>query len=84
MSLKQFIEGGDDRLVRQYTYDDGTVVVADLRVDDDAVTIEVLEGVVLVVVEGEGSNGQFEIPIPEDGDAQAFINNGVLTIEVGA
>lgn len=82
MSLKQFIGSGDDRMVRQYDYDDESVIVVDLDVPDETVSLEVLEDAVLVVVETVEESGQAEIPIPEDGDARAFMNNGVLTIEV--
>ena len=83
MSLQQFIGSDDERMARQYEYDDETVIVADIGVIDDATSIEVLDDVVLVVVEDNGETEQAEIPLPEGGDAKAFINNGVLTIKVG-
>lgn len=83
MSLQQFIGNRDERILRQYDYDDGTVIVADLGVADEDASIEVLDDVVLVVVESDGETEQAEIPLPEGGDAKAFINNGVVTIEVG-
>lgn len=82
MSLKQFIGDGDERIARRYRYDDELVIVADLGVPDDATTIEVLDDVVLIVIEKEDETAQAEIQLPENGDAQAFINNGVVTIEV--
>ena len=82
MSLQQFIGSGDERILRQYDYDDATVVVADLGVADESTSIEVLDDVVLVVVDADGETEQAEIPLPEEGDAKAFINNGVVTIEV--
>ena len=82
MSLQQFIESSDERILRRYDYDDGTVVVADLGVADEDTSVEVLDDVVLVVVETDGETEQAEIPLPDGGDAKAFINNGVVTIEV--
>ena len=82
MSLQQFIGSGDERILRRYDYDDAAVVVADLGVADEHASVEVLDEVALVVVEAGGEVEQAEIPLPEGGDAKAFINNGVLTIEV--
>lgn len=84
MSLKQFIGDGDERIARRYRYDDKSVIVVDLGVADDATTVEVLDDVVLIVYENEGESAQAEIQLPEEGDAKAFINNGVVTIEVSA
>lgn len=67
----------DGRFVRQYEYDDATVVAAD--VGDHAATVDVV-GDTVIVVEGDGD--QFELDLPEGRDAQAFITNGILTIEV--
>jgi hypothetical protein len=52
-------------------------VVADLRTPGGAV--DVVGDTVIVV---DGNDEQFELELPEGGDAQAFINNGILTIEV--
>jgi HSP20 family molecular chaperone IbpA len=82
MSLQQFIGSSDERILRQYDYDDGTVIVADLGVADEDATVEVLDDVALVVVEVGGETEQAEIPLPDGGSAKAFINNGVVTIEV--
>lgn len=70
-----------NRLVRRYEYEDDDVIVVDLGADRDA-TVDVVDGSAIVVVERDGSDPeQLEIDLP-DGDAQAFIRNGVLTIEV--
>ncbi|MFT4890271.1 MAG: hypothetical protein ACI9YT_001185 [Halobacteriales archaeon] len=68
----------DDRFVRRYDYDDRTTIVADLGAGTGEVSVEVLDDVVIVV---DGSEDQYEIEIP-DGDAEAFMRNGVLTIDV--
>lgn len=82
MSLQQFIGSGDERMVRQYDYDDESVVVVDLGVSDEHVSVDVLDDTVMIVVETPEAAGQGEIPLPEGGEARAFINNGVVTIEV--
>ena len=53
------------------------MVAAD--VGDHAATVDVVGDTVIVV----GSDGeQFELELPEGSDAQAFITNGILTVEV--
>lgn len=67
----------DDAAVREFEYDDGTTVFAvDVGPSADA-SAEVVDGTVIVVADDE----QYDIELP-GGDAQAFIRNGVLTIEV--
>ncbi|MFB6074924.1 MAG: hypothetical protein ABEJ89_07925 [Haloarculaceae archaeon] len=74
MTGKQLV---DDVPVREYAYDDGTVVyAADLEVVGEA-SVEVVDGTAIVVAGSE----QYDIDLPE-GDARAFIRNGVLTIEM--
>ncbi len=80
MTLKQLREDIDG-IARQYEYDDGVTFVADLGVPDDAVTIDVVDDTAIVVVEHAGGSRQHEIDLPH-GDAEAFMHNGVLTIEV--
>jgi uncharacterized protein YlxW (UPF0749 family) len=75
MSAKQQL--GDDATVRRYEYDDGAVLAADLGTER-AASVDVLGETVIVVVDDE----QYDLEV--DGDADAFINNGVLTIEVHA
>jgi hypothetical protein len=62
--------------LRQYDYDDGRVLAADLGPGTDA-AVDVADGTVIVVVDGE----QHEVEAPGE-DARAFIRNGVLTVEV--
>jgi hypothetical protein len=80
MSLKRISET-DDVFTRRYEYDDEAVVAADLGVSGEA-TVDVLGDVAIVVFENEDGSEQVELELP-DGEAEAFITNGVLTIEVG-
>ena len=66
---------GDDASLRRYEYDDGVTLAADIGPERDA-DVEVLGDTVIVVVDDE----QYDLSV--DGDARAFIKNGVLTIEV--
>ena len=72
---EQFSETDVD--ARRFEYDDSVVLAADFG-DAPSASADVVGDTVIVVVDGE----QFEIEV--DGDAQAFIKNGVLTIEVSA
>jgi hypothetical protein len=80
MSLKRISEA-DDVFTRRYEYDDEAVVAADLGVSGEA-TVDVLGDVAIVVFENEDGSEQVELELP-DGEAEAFITNGVLTVEVG-
>ncbi|MFC7079826.1 DUF7127 family protein [Halorussus caseinilyticus] len=80
MSLKH-IADRDDVFARRYVYDDEEVLVADLGVGNDA-TVDVLDDAAIVVFEDDDEARQIELQLPESG-AEAFITNGVLTIEVG-
>lgn len=76
MELQQFARG-DERFVRRYEYDDEVVIVADL--DDADASVDVVDGTAIIVkADGE----QVDLDLPVDRDSQAFINNGVLTVEV--
>jgi hypothetical protein len=81
MSLKHITER-DDVFARRYEYDDAEVLAVDLGVSGD-VPVDVLDDEIIVVVEDGGDSRQMEFQLPDDGEAQAFITNGVLTIEVG-
>ncbi|MFB6164141.1 MAG: hypothetical protein ABEJ31_03185 [Haloarculaceae archaeon] len=68
--------------VSRYEYGDGTVVLAaDMGVGHET-AVDVVDGTVIVVVDDE--QYEFELPGDEerDTDAQAFMENGVLTVEV--
>ena len=73
MNVQQFAER-DDQFARRYVYDDTVVVAADLDATDAAV--DVLEDTVIVVTDDD----QYELDVA--GDPEAFMQNGVLTIEV--
>lgn len=62
--------------VAQYEYDDEIVLVADIGPGTDG-SVDVVDRTAVIVV----NEKQYEFDIPE-GDAQAFIKNGVVTIEV--
>lgn len=62
--------------VAQYDYGDEIVLVADIGPETDG-SVDVVDGTAMIVANGD----QYEFDIPE-GDAQAFIKNGVVTIEV--
>lgn len=74
MSLKQTLrEQGFES--RRFEYEDRTQYVVDLGAGAD-VSVDVVDGTAIVVVDEE----QYDVSVP--GDAQAFMTNGVLTIEV--
>lgn len=81
MSRTQFIDG-DDRLVRRYEYDDETVIVADLGVGDGDASVDVVDGTAIVVIDDGEDTVQTEFDLPSGGRAEAFIKNGIVTIEV--
>ncbi|MFB6224521.1 MAG: hypothetical protein ABEH86_12725 [Haloarcula sp.] len=66
----------DETPLRRFEYDDSVVLAADVGPAADA-TVDVVGDTVIVVVDGT----QYEQEIP-DGDARAFMNHGVLTIEL--
>ena len=66
----------DDAPVRRFEYDDLTVLAADLGAVGYA-SVDVVDGTAIVVT---GSD-QYDLDLPA-GDAQAFMKNGVLTVEV--
>ena len=74
-SQQQFAAGDID--VRRYEYDDSVVLAADFGYTESA-SVDVVDDTVIVVVDSE----QFDVEV--EANAQAFIRNGVLTIEVNA
>lgn len=65
------------QMVRQYEYDDETVLAIDFGGVD--ASVDVVDGTVIVVADDE----QYEFELPEHAtDAHTFIKNGVLTIEM--
>ena len=71
----------DDRIVRQYQYDDGSVLAVDFGGVGTECSVDVVDGTVIVVV-GDQQH-EFDIPV-QASDAQAFMQNGVLTVELEA
>ena len=75
MTNQQRFADGDGPL-RRYDYSDRTVFAADLGAGTDA-AVDVVDGTVIVV----DGDQQFEFDVPT-GRSQAFIKNGVVTVEV--
>jgi hypothetical protein len=76
MTVKQQLEERDVD-VRRFEYDDSVVLAADFGYTESS-SVDVVGDTVIVVVDDD----QFDIEL--DGDAQAFMKNGILTIEVSA
>jgi HSP20 family molecular chaperone IbpA len=67
----------DETPLRRFEYDDGVVLAADVGAGEDT-SVDVVDDTVILVAGDE----QYEQALPEESDARAFINNGVLTIEL--
>lgn len=65
-----------DATLRRYEYDDDVVFAGDLGPERQA-TVDVVDDTAIVVA----GDDQYDVDLPA-GDAEAFIHNGVLTIEV--
>lgn len=81
MNLEE-LASGEQRAVRTYEYDDSTTLVADLRIPDEKLSLDVVDGTGIIVVTGDGEERQFEFDLPAGDVTKAIINNGVVTIEV--
>lgn len=68
----------DEAIVRRYEYDGETVVAADLGPETSEADVDVVGDTVIVVQDDD------TIELDVDGGAQAFMTNGVLTVEVRA
>jgi len=68
--------------VQRYDYENESVVVADTGFLDGEASVDVVDGTAIVVVETRGENAQYELDLPPGDVARAFINNGVVTVEV--
>jgi len=76
MSLKQQLAANDIEW-RRDEHENSVEFVSDLGPQRQS-TVDVVENTVIVIVDGE----QYEFDAELGADARAFINNGVLTIEV--
>ena len=81
MTLKE-LPNGSSRAVRTYEYEDDTVLVADLRLPDENLDLDIIDGTAIVVVTVDGEEHQFEFDLPDGDVTKAIINNGVVTIEI--
>jgi hypothetical protein len=63
--------------LRRFEYDDSVVFAADVGTVDD-VHAGVVDGTVIVIA----GDDQYEQELPDNVEARAFINHGVLTIEL--
>jgi HSP20 family molecular chaperone IbpA len=72
-----------ERFLRRYDYDDKTVIAADLNAADDDVSVDTVDGTVVVVIAraGEHEDEEFEFDLPGPA-ATVDIENGVLTIGI--
>jgi len=67
----------DETPLRRFEYDDAVVLAADVGVSDDA-SVDIVDETLILVAGDE----QHEQSLPESSGARAFINNGVLTVEL--
>lgn len=74
MTLKEQLVAADVEVSR-FEYDDSVVLAADFGHTESS-SVEVVGDTVIVVADDE----QYDLEL--DADAQAFMKNGVLTIEV--
>jgi HSP20 family molecular chaperone IbpA len=79
----QHVTDGQDCFTRRYEYDENTVIAADLGVGAADANVDVVDGTAIVIIETEGCERQEEFDLPDE-NAQVFIRNGILTIEVSA
>lgn len=72
----------EDRLLRQYEYENQWLLAADLGVDDDTVEYDTIGETLILVIEDEhGQDTETELELP-GADADVNVNNGVLTVQV--
>lgn len=81
MTLRE-LTNGDSRTVHTVEYDDSTVLVADLRIPDENLDLDVVGQTGIIIVTADGEERQFEFDLPAGDVTKAIINNGVVTIEV--
>lgn len=71
----------DDRLLREYDYEDEWVLAADLPVDDDSVQYDTVDDTLILVIDADGQVTETELDLPGQ-DVDVTVNNGVLTVQV--
>jgi len=71
------IRGDVNGIVRQYDYENETVLVADFGHVDGSV--DVVDGTAIVVLGEEDDHYEFEVP---EGASRGIMNNGIVSIEV--
>ena len=79
--MDEQIERDADLAFERYEYEDSVVVAADVAALDGDVTVDVVDGTAIVVVDTERGTVERDLELPA-GDAQAFNKNGVVSIEV--
>lgn len=67
----------DDVPLRRFEYDDTVVLAADVGTVEDA-SVDVVDDTVIIVVGDE----QYEQELPDSKNVRAFMNHGILTIEL--
>jgi hypothetical protein len=68
--------GDDERVVRRYDYEDEWVIAADLGAGADRVTVEVVDGTAIVLVD-DRTEVEFDLPGASE---SVDTNNGVLVV----
>ncbi|WP_411963892.1 Hsp20/alpha crystallin family protein [Haloferax sp. YSMS24] len=81
MSTQQFA-GGNERFIRRYEYEDTWVIAADIGFSDDEIDVDIVGSTAIVVVDTGEYTSETEFELPAGGDADVFVNNGVLTITI--
>ncbi len=75
------LAGRDGRFLRRYEYDTHWLVAADMPVDDEQVSVDIVGSTAIVVVDTGDRVNETELGLPGS-NATAALNNGVLTIRV--
>lgn len=79
MNLSQ--HSGQGPLAHRYDYPDQTILAFDLGLPEEAVSVDIVDGTAILVIETDDESQTEEFDVPA-GDAGVFMNNGVLTIVV--
>jgi len=74
-------ERDEDVVFERYEYEDRVVVAADFAAVGGDVAVDVVDDTAVVVVDTERGTVERDLTLPA-GDAQAFNNNGVVSVEV--